>query len=191
MLENNLKDYKFLAETFTLTAFFRSLINYFSSEEIIKFLLSISNLSFDDLKKRWDGFDNVFWKEKWKLISSLSFSSIIEARWSLIDSILQEKIKQEDTIILEFWSWFSPRWLYFLNKVWFKNYIETDLVKTIHLKNKLYNFLEKEDFKIPKTIKFNVEQKNDWKEIYDYIKILKIDNPNLKNLQIISEWLLI
>jgi len=60
MLENEIKDYKFLAETFTLTAFFRSLTYYYASEYIIKFLLKTSNLSLDDLKKRWDGFDKVF-----------------------------------------------------------------------------------------------------------------------------------
>lgn len=191
MLENEIKDYKFLAETFTLTAFFRSLTYYYASEYIIKFLLKTSNLSLDDLKKRWDGFDKVFWDEKWNTISALSFSTIIEARWELIDSILEEKIKNNDTVILELWAWFSPRWLYFLNKIWYKNYIETDLSKTISLKNKFYSFLETQGFKIPKVMKFNVEQKSDWKEMYDYIKILKLENPNIVNLQIVSEWLLI
>lgn len=36
-------------------------------------------------------------------------------------------------------------------------------------------------------MKFNVEQKSDWKEMYDYIKILKLENPNIVNLQIVSE----
>jgi len=48
MLQNNIKDYEILAKTFTLTAFFRSLTNYFSSENIVNFLLKTSNLSIDD-----------------------------------------------------------------------------------------------------------------------------------------------
>lgn len=190
MLDNEIKDYKFLAETFTLTAFFRNLTNYYNSEEIIKFLLKVSNLSFDDLKKRWDNFDKVFWNEKWELISALSFSTIIEARWMLIDNILEEKLNN-NTIILELWSWFSPRWLYFLNKIWFKNYIETDLSKPISLKNKFYQYINTKNLKSPKTIKFNVEQEKDWNEVYNYVKILKIENPEIKNLQIVSEGLLI
>ncbi len=100
MLEIETKDYKLLAETFTLTAFFRSLTHCYNSDYIIKFLLKTSNLSFEDLKKRWDNFDNIFWKEKWPLISALSFSAIIEARWRLLDSIIKKKIEKNDTIIL-------------------------------------------------------------------------------------------
>ena len=96
MLENEIKDYKLLAEFFTITAFFRSINHYFASEQIIKFLLKTSNLSLDDLiTKRWDFFDKVYWDEKWNIISALSFSTIIEARWKLIDSILEEKIKNQ------------------------------------------------------------------------------------------------
>ncbi len=191
MFEKDPKDYMFLAETFTLTAFFRSLNYFFPSEYIIKFLLKTSNLSLEDLIKRWDNFDQVFWSDKWRLISALSFSSIIEARGILLDSILKEKIKKNDTIILELWSWFSPRWLFFINKLWFKNYIETDLPKEITLKNKFYEFLDTQEIKTPKTIKFNVEYRKNWNEIYNYIKILKIENPNLKNIILVSEWLLI
>lgn len=191
MLDWEIKDYKLLAETFTLTAFFRSLTHCYNSEYIIKFLLKISNLSFEDLKKRWDNFDNIFWSEKWDLISALSFSTIIEARGKLLDSVIEEKIINNDTIVLELWAWFSPRSLYFVNQLWFENYIETDLSKTINLKNKFYTYLNLLNFKTPKILKFNVEQKKDWNEIYNYIKILKLENQSLKNLLIVSEWLLI
>lgn len=191
MLDWETKDYKLLAETFTLTAFFRSLTHCYNSEYIIKFLLKISNLSFEDLKKRWDNFDTVFWKEKWLLISALSFSTIIEARGKLLDSIIKEKFKKNDTIILELWSWFSPRWVYFINNLWYTNYIETDLQKTIWLKNKFYSYLDKLNIKCPQLLKFNVEQKKDWNDIYNHIKILKLDNQKIKKLLIVSEWLLI
>ena len=52
-----------LAETYTLTAFFRKLVKYPYGKEIIDFLLLKSWLKIDDLQNRWDWFDKVFWED--------------------------------------------------------------------------------------------------------------------------------
>ena len=75
------KDYKLLIEPYSLTAYFRSIINTSNSFEIVNFLLKKSSLSLDDLESRWDNFDKVFWEEYWNKISALSFAKI---KWKKI-----------------------------------------------------------------------------------------------------------
>ena len=192
MLEKQIKDYAILAETFTLTAFFWYLNWCYFSENIVSYLMKTSNLSIDDLQKRWDWFDSVFWKEKWTLISALSFSTIIEARWELLNKTIKN-ISDENTIIIELASGFNPRWLYFVNKLWCneKYFIETDLSKTIHLKSKFYDYLKTTWMKTPSLEKQNVENKNDWYNIYNKIKLLKWENQQIKKVIIVCEGLLI
>jgi hypothetical protein len=60
MLDRDIKDYKLLAETFTLTAFFRGLTKYPHSSYATNFLLKNSHIELEDLNKRWDSFDKVF-----------------------------------------------------------------------------------------------------------------------------------
>lgn len=187
--EWNLNSLKALAETFTLTAFFRSLVNYPYSKEVIEYLLNKSWLSKEELQARWDGFDKVFWDEYWKIISALSFSAIIEARWLLLDEILKSKI-DKNTAILEIASWFSPRALNLINNNWFNStqYIETDRNETIWLKQWFYNWLK--DVKKPLCLNFDIVN-DDILKIIEIIFWMKKLNPNLNKLVITLEWLMI
>ena len=55
-----MKDYHLLLETYSLTAYFRHLLNMNHSKEIINFLLNNSELKEDELEQRWDNFDKIF-----------------------------------------------------------------------------------------------------------------------------------
>lgn len=187
--ENSLNPQKALAETFTLTAFFRSLVNYPYSEEMINYLLTQSWLKKEELQARWDGFDKVFWEKYWKKISALSFSTIIEARWLLLDSILKSKVNK-NTVILEIASWFSPRAINLINNEWFNasQYIETDKSETIWLKQWFYNNLSW--IKTPILSNFNVITDN-ISNLEELLLNIKQLNPNINKLIVINEWLLI
>ncbi len=180
---------KLLAETFTTTAFFRSLIDYPYSEEILEYLLNESGLTKEELQARWDWFDKVFWEEYWKKISALSFSTIIEARWLLLDSILKSEV-DENTIVLEVASWFSPRAINLINNHWFKasQYIETDKAENISLKQGFYNWLANQEK--PVLSDFNVVT-DDISKLEKLILNLKELNPNINKLVVLNEWLLI
>ena len=130
------KDYKLLVEPYSLTAYFRSILNISSSFEVINFLIKKSNLSLWELEQRWDSFDKVFWEEYWNKISALSFATIIEARSRLLDQII-EKQDNNKTITIELASGFTPRWLNQINS--WNNYIETDKSYVIELKNEFYD----------------------------------------------------
>ncbi|MDD3646703.1 MAG: class I SAM-dependent methyltransferase [Candidatus Gracilibacteria bacterium] len=178
-----------LAETFTLTAFFRSLVNYPFSKEVINYLLSVSGLSKEELQSRWDSFDRVFGEDYGRKISALSFSAIIEARGLLIDSILRQKV-DKNTIILEVASGFSPRAVNLINNYGFNHtqYIETDKLEIIGLKKGFYNNLL--DAKTPVLSSFNVIN-DDIGELEELILNLKEVNPDIYKLVILSEGLLI
>lgn len=183
------KDYKILIEPFSLTAYFRSIINISNSFEVFNFLLKKSNLSFDDLEARWDNFDKIFWEEYWNKISALSFATIIETRWLLLNNILEEQ-KPEKNITIEIASGFTPRWLNFVNK-WYNNYIETDKKSVIELKREFYEYLNQINKKTPQIEVLDVLNKENYKEIFDKIKLEKIKNNNLENITLISEWLIL
>lgn len=178
-----------LAETFTLTAFFRELVKYPFSKEIIDFLLLKSWLKNEDLQNRWDWFDKVFWEDYWKKISALSFSTIIEARWLLLDSILRQNV-DENTVILEVASWFSPRGLNLINNEWFNSsqYIETDRKEVILLKDEFYNWVKW--LSKPILSNYNVITDN-IDNIISIILNCKNDNKYLNKLIVLNEWLLI
>jgi len=183
------KDYKLLVEPYSLTAYFRSILNISSSFNIINFLLKKSHLSLWELEQRWDVFDKIFWKNYWNIISALSFATIIEARWKLLNSII-EKQDNEKNIVIELASWFTPRWL---NQVenWNKYFIETDKKNVIELKNEFYTYLNSTNKKTPKIKVLDVLDKQDYKNIYDFIKLEQLKNNKINEITLISEWLLI
>ncbi len=184
-----LKNYKILLEPFSLTAYFRSILKISNSFDVFNFLLKKSWLSSNELEGRWDNFDQVFWKEYWNKISALSFATIIEARWKLLSNILKKQDKK-NTLIIELASWFTPRWLNFSNN-WINNYIETDKKNVIELKQEFYNYLNSIWKKTPKLEIIDVLKKEDFKNIYDLVKLEKLKNNSLKEIIFVSEWLLI
>ena len=188
-MKNILNSQKALAETFTLTAFFRSLVGYSYSEELINYLILISWLNKQELQNRWDWFDSVFWDEYWKKISALSFSTIIEARSYLLDSLLELKI-DKNSIVFEVASWFSPRAINIINNKWFieSQYIETDKSEIIWLKQWFYDSLSW--IKTTILIDFNVVN-DDILELEKKVLWLKQINNFIDKLFIINEWLLI
>jgi len=184
-----LEEQKALSNVYTLTAFFRSLIFYSYSEIIIDYLCKVSWLTTKNLQSRWDGFDSIFWNKKyWKKISALSFSTVIEANTKWLDKVILDNFN-EKTIILEIASWFSPRWIVFLNKynIPETKYIETDLMETIELKKDFYNNL---DLKTPLLLDFDVIKNNDWNNITKLLTLL-IKSQNIEQFLIPVEWLLI
>lgn len=181
--------YKLLAETYSLTWYFRSILNIPYSFEIINFLLKNSKLSIWDLETRWDSFDKVFWKEYWSKISALSFATIIEARWALLNSIIEKKL-DKNNLIIELASGFTPRGLNFVNS-WKKRYIETDKKSVIELKKDFYSYLHSIWKETPKLEAIDVIKKEDLKILYNIIKIHKLENSDLTTVTLISEWLII
>ena len=183
------KDYKLLVEPYSLTAYFRSILNISYSFEVTNFLLKKSNLSLWELEHRWDNFEKIFWNDYWNKISSLSFAAIIEARWVLLNQIIK---KQEDNenITIELASGFTPRWLNQVNK-WNTNYIETDKENVIELKSEFYNYLNSLNKKTPKIQILDVLNEKDFKNLYDYIKLEQLKHNEIKKITLISEWLLI
>ena len=182
------KDYKLLVEPYSLTAYFRSILNISSSFEVINFLIKKSNLSLWELEQRWDSFDKVFWEEYWNKISALSFATIIEARWRLLDQII-EKQDNNKTITIELASGFTPRWLNQINS--WNNYIETDKSYVIELKNEFYDYLNNIDKKTPGIRILDVLNKDDFKNLYDYIKLEQLKDNKINEINLVSEWLLI
>lgn len=182
-----MKNYHLLLETYSLTAYFRSLIDISHSHEIRDFLLNNSHLDEYELQHRWDNFDKIFWKEYWNKISALSFATIIEARWKLLNSILKGK---SDNLVIELASWFTPRWLNLVNSQWL-HYIETDKKEVIKLKKEFYKYLWSLDKKTPKIKVLDVLNTDDFKNIYDNIKLEKLKDDSIKEVTLISEWLLI
>lgn len=180
---------RILVETYALTAYFRSILNISYSFDVINFLLKISNLSIWELENRWDNFDSVFWNDYWNKISALSFATIIEARWMLINSIITEKDKSKN-ITIELASGFTPRWLNLVNK-WYTNYIETDKENVIILKNDFYNYLNNINIKTPQIQILDVLNKHHFKDLYDLIKIEKLKNNKIKQVTLVNEWLII
>jgi hypothetical protein len=183
------KDYKLLAEPYSLTAYFRSILNISNSFEIINFLIKTSNLSLDELSGRWDNFDKIFWQDYWNKISALSFATIIEARWILLNSILETK-NNSNNLIIELASGFTPRGLSFVNKSDI-NYIETDRESVVELKTEFYNYLNSTGKNTPELKILDVLNKDDFKNLYDYISIKKLENKNLDKITLLSEWLVI
>ncbi len=184
-----LEKQKALSNVYTLTAFFRSLVSYPYSNLIIDYLCKISRLGVQDLQKRWDWFDTIFWDKQYgKKISALSFSVAIEANTKFLDKIILDNF-DDNTIILELASWFSPRWIVFLNKYWVDEtrYIETDLMETIELKKDFYNNL---NIKTPLLADFDILKDNDWNNILKLLKII-IKSQDIKQVLIPVEWLLI
>ena len=182
------KDYKLLVEPYSLTAYFRSILNISSSFEVINFLIKKSNLSLWELEQRWDSFDKVFWEEYWNKISALSFATIIEARSRLLDQII-EKQDNNKTITIELASGFTPRWLNQINS--WNNYIETDKSYVIELKNEFYDYLNNIDKKTPGIRILDVLNKDDFKNLYDYIKLEQLKDNKINEINLVSEWLLI
>ncbi len=178
-----------LAETYTLTAFFRSLIEYPYSREIIDYLLLKSWLEDQELQKRWDWFDAIFWEDYGKKISALSFSAIIEARWELIDSLLIEKV-DKNTVILEVASWFSPRAINLINnhEISADQYIETDREEVTSLKEEFY--LSMEWVNKPTLSNYNVVE-DEIDQVVQLVLSCKERNPLLDKLLVMNEWLLI
>lgn len=183
------KDYKLLVEPYSLTAYFRSILNISYSFEIINFLLKKSKLSLWELEQRWDSFDKVFWKEYGNKISALSFATIIEARWKLLDQIIKKQDNNK-TITIELASGFTPRWLNIVNS-WNKNYIETDKSNVIELKNEFYNYLNSVDKKTPEIRILDVLNKDNFKDLYHYIKLEQLKDNQINEITLVSEWLLI
>lgn len=181
---------KALSNVYTLTAFFRNLILYPYSWIIIDYLCKVSGISNKDLITRWDGFDSIFGNsEYWKKISALSFSTIIEANTKMLDKIILDNF-DDKSLILEIASWFSPRWIFFLNNHWISEtkYIETDMSEVIELKKDFYNNFD--DFKTPLLSSFNVIKDSDWNNIIKLLNIL-IKTHNIEQVLIPVEWLLI
>lgn len=183
------KDYKLLVEPYSLTAYFRSILNISYSFEIINFLLKKSNLSLWELEHRWDNFDKIFWKEYWNKISALSFATIIEARWILLNSII-DKQDNNRNVTIELASGFTSRWLNMINK-WNENYIETDRESVIEIKKEFYGYLNSINKKTPDIRVLNILNKQDFNNIYNYIKLEKLKNDKIEKLTLVSEWLLI
>jgi len=183
------KDYKLLVEPYSLTAYFRSILNIPYSFENINFLLKKSNLSIWDLETRWDNFNESFWKNYWDIISALSFATIIEARWKLLDQIIKKQ-DNNTTITIELAAWFTPRGLNQVNNYNY-NYIETDKSNVIEFKNEFYNYLNNIDKKTPQIKILDVLNKEDFKILYDYIKLEQLKNKQINKITLISEWLLI
>ncbi len=184
-----MKDYHLLIETYSLTAYFRSILNITSSFDVINFLIKKSNLSLSELEQRWDSFDKVFWKEYWNIISALSFATIIEARWKLLNEVI-EKQDNNKTLTIELASGFTPRWLNQINK-WNTNFIETDKENVIELKNEFYNYLNSLNKKTPTLQEVNVLKKEDFKNLYDFIKLEQLKNKEINQITLVSEWLVI
>ena len=188
--EIKLEEQKALSNVYTLTAFFRSLIFYPYSENIINYLYKVSGLTKEDLQSRWDWFDSIFWNEEyWRKISALSFSTLIEANTKLLDKVILDNFNDK-SIILEIAAWFSPRGIVFLNKynIDETKYIETDLMETIELKKDFYNNLD--SLKTPLLSDFNVIKNNDWNNITKLLKLL-IKTQNIEQILIPVEWMLI
>ncbi len=182
------KDYKLLVEPYSLTAYFRSILNISHSFEIINFLLKKSNLSMWELENRWDNFDKVFWKEYWNKISALSFATIIEARWKLLNKIIKNQNNLE-TLTIELASGFTPRWLNLVNES-NNNFIETDKENVIELKGEFYDYLNSIDKKTPNIKILDVLSKQDFKNLYDYIKLKQLKDKKINKITLVSEWLL-
>ena len=182
------KDYKLLVEPYSLTAYFRSILNITSSFEVINFLLKKSNLSLWELQHRWDNFDKIFWNDYWNKISALSFATIIEARWKLLNRIIEKQ--KNNTITIELASWFTPRWLNHVDKL-NSCYIETDKENVIELKNEFYNYLNSVNKKTPEIRIVDVLNKQDFKNLYDYIKLEQLKDNKTNKVTLINEWLLI
>ncbi|QFR39444.1 hypothetical protein A9Q91_04415 [Candidatus Gracilibacteria bacterium 28_42_T64] len=178
-----------LAETYTLTAFFRSLIEYPYSREIIDYLLLKSGLEDQELQKRWDGFDAIFGEDYGKKISALSFSAIIEARGELIDSLLIEKV-DKNTVILEVASGFSPRAINLINnhEISADQYIETDREEVTSLKEEFY--LSMEGVNKPTLSNYNVVE-DEIDQVVQLVLSCKERNPLLDKLLVMNEGLLI
>ena len=183
-----MKDYHLLLETYSLTAYFRHLLNIEYSEEIINFLLNNSELQESELEQRWDSFDKIFWNDYWNKISALSFATVIEARWKLLNKLIEKQNNKNITIELA--SGFTPRWLNLVNK-WEINYIETDKENVIELKNDFYNYLNSVNKKTPEIKVLDVLNKENFKNLYDYIKLEQLKNKQINEVTLVSEWLLI
>ena len=187
--KENISTSEMINEAFTLTAYFRTLLRQKNSEKVFNFLLKEGWLTKEQMEKRWDSFDNVFWEENKDKISALVFSSIIEWRWYLLDSLIKEK-SDKNTCVIEVASWFSPRALNLVNDNWFQflDYIEADRQQVIDLKTKFYTDLK--NVKTPWLSWFNVvddSMENLEKSIID----LKSKNQNLDKILLFNEWLLI
>lgn len=176
-----LSDYYFIS-------YFRDLLSIKYAYEITNFLLKKSNLSLWEFEKKWDNFDIIFWEEYWNKISALSFATIIEARWKLLKSVLIEE-NTENNLTIELASGFTPRWLYLVNR-WNTNYIETDKSNVIELKKEFYDYLNNTNKKTPKIKVLDVLKKDDFKNIYEYIKT-EIWNTKINQITLVNEWLLI
>lgn len=177
-----------LAEHYFIS-YFKDLLSIKFSYEITNFLLKKSKISIWEFEKKWDNYDIIFWKEYWNKISALSFATIIEARWILLNNIIKQKDKNKNFTI-ELASGFTPRWLNFVNS-WYTNYIETDKENVIKLKNEFYEYLESIGKNTPKLLTVDVLNKHHFKDLYDFIKVEKLKNQNLNHLTLVSEWLVI
>jgi len=169
-------------------SYFRTLLNIPFSYDITHFLLKKSNISLTNFEKKWNNFNDIFWKKYWNKISALSFATIIESHDLLLNKIISEK--KEKTLIIELASWFTPRWLNLI-KSWKNNFIETDKKNVIELKKEFYDSLNKKWIKTPKLEIIDVLEKKDFDNIYNVIKLEKLKNDSLKEVVFLSEWLLI
>ncbi len=188
MSNNQTNEYQMLANVFSLTAYFRFILNQKFSPIIINYLLKNSWLSQDDLKNRWDNFDKVFNSDYWKLISALSFCTITEAMWYLTDRIIKTK-DLKNTIIIELGCWFSNKWLRVVDAYDLDNryYFETDRKDVIDFKKWFYDEIS-EEHKTPTIQKLDVLNRQDFIDLFNQIKILKYENDELKNIFIFDEW---
>lgn len=184
MSKNNIN----LSEHYFIS-YFKDLLSIKYAYEITNFLLKKSKLSIWDFEKKWDSYELIFWKEYWNKISALSFASIIEARWILLNNILKSR-EIDNNLIVELASWFTPRWLNLVNK-WTTNYLETDKENVIKLKHNFYEYLNSIDIKTPQIKTLDVLDRHHFKELYDLIKVEKLKNNNLKQITLLSEWLVI
>lgn len=179
-----------LEDTYSLTAYFRTIVNNSSYwQDLLKYLLEIFNLQTADLQGRWDSIENLFWEEDGKLISALSFSTIIEARWMLLDSILTQESPQ-NTMFIEVASGFSPRGLEFVNSgnALEGQYLESDRPEVIEMKKAA---VENIDSKVkPNFLDVNVISWS-YSALINKVIEAKENNSNIDKVIIFSEWLLI
>ena len=165
------------------------IIIYPYAHTTINFLLKKLNLSLNDLENKRNYFEKEFSYNFSELITILTFSVIIEAKTYLIDKIIKKQDSKKN-IVIELASGFTPRWLNLTNKYNIK-YIETDTNPIIKLKNEFYDYLYSVDKKIPDLITIDILKKEDFKILYNHINILKLKDPQINNITLLTEWLLV
>jgi hypothetical protein len=67
------------------------------------------------------------------------------------------------------------------------NYIETDRESVVELKTEFYNYLNSTGKNTPELKILDVLNKDDFKNLYDYISIKKLENKNLDKITLLSE----